>query len=331
MKKIKIVSLFLALMLAITACGGGSKKGENSQEAQANDFPQKDIHIIVPYNAGGGVDITTRVFTDVAKDSKLMNGKSFVVENKGGGGAVVGHTYAKNQPADGYTVLAYTNAIVSNPLLKETTYKTEDFKVLSKVCFDPDMMVVPKDSPFNTLEDVIKAAKEKPLKASTPGHSTVHHMAAEVFASKNGLKFEYLHSDSSAVQMQQIMGGHTDIAFVSVGEATGPIQDGMIKGIAIMSENKIEALPDIPTFKEAGYDMTFGAFRGFAVSKDVPDAEYKALVKIFEEVGSSDALKKALTEAKIPYEYTASKDFEEYVKQYTESVKEILPVLKEAK
>ena len=104
MKRFLAVVLTLALVLGLAS-------------AMAADFPTKNITIVVPYDAGGGVDITTRVLTDAAgKD--YFNGKSLIVENRGCGGAVIGHTYVANSKPDGYTLLAYTSAVVNNPQLK---------------------------------------------------------------------------------------------------------------------------------------------------------------------------------------------------------------------
>ena len=141
MKKIRSIALMLVLALPVGAL--------------ATDFPSKNITIVVPYAAGGGVDITTRVFTDTA-GRDYFNGHSLIVEDRGGGGAVIGQTYVANAKPDGYTLLAYTNAVVNNPLLKDVTYTLKSFKTLGMVCFDPEIIVVPKDSPFKTFKDKIE-------------------------------------------------------------------------------------------------------------------------------------------------------------------------------
>lgn len=327
-KKLAILAIF-AIAILFTGC---SKKGDSTEvKKDTSDFPKKDIHIIVPYNAGGGVDITSRVFADIAKTEESLKGNSIVVENKGGAGAVVGQTYVSQAEPDGYTVLAYTNAAINNPKLKDVTYNIDSFKPLAMICFDPDMLVMPPNSKFNNLEEFIAYAKENTVKVATPGFATVHHLAAVILEQENNLKFEYLHNDSAAVQMQQIMGGHCDVAFVSVGEATSSIQDGTIKGLGVMNDERIESIKDVPTFKENGYDMTYGAFRGFAVSSNVPEEEYNELKKIFEKVGASDELKEALMKANIPYSYKDGDTFLEYVKKQDESLDKILPILQQAK
>ena len=323
----KLISCVTVLTFLLTACNQNSEIKGNDTNL---DFPKKDLHIVVPYDAGGGVDITTRVFADQAKDNELLKGKNIIVENKGGGGAVVGQTYVANEKADGYTILAYTNAAINNPKLKEVSYDIDTFKPLSMICFDPDILVCPPDSKFKDLNEFIDYAKNNTVKVATPGFATVHHLAAVLLANQNDLNFEYLHNDSASVQLQQIMGNHCDVAFISVGEATSAINDGTLKGLAVMSENTIDSIKEVPTFKDMGYEMVYGAFRGYAVSKDVPDAEYEVLREMFESIGQSDELKQSLVKANIPYEYKNSEDFKQYVVSQDEELDKILPELKES-
>ena len=242
MKK-RMVALVCAGLMAFSLAGCSSKQStapadtnaasDNSGAASAStDFPKKNIKIIVPYDAGGGVDITTRVFAEAAgKD--YFNGNSLIVENMAGGGAVIGQTAVANADPDGYTLLAYTSAVVNNPLLKEVTFDLDSFKTLAMVCFDPEIFVVPPTSDYQTWEEFVAYAKENTVKVATPGHSTSHHIAAIQLAKEYGLKFEYLHNDSASVQMQQLMGGHCDAAMMAVSETVSQINDGTVIGLAV--------------------------------------------------------------------------------------------------
>ena len=264
----KMAAAALAAMMAVsvlTGCGSQTKetaaKAEETKAESAGNveaagtasttFPEKNIKIIVPFDAGGGVDITCRVISEAAgKD--YFNGHSIIVENMPGGGAIVGQTNVANAKADGYTMLAASAALVTNPIFNETTYKTSDFKAIAMVCFDPQCVVVPKDSPYNTLEEFVEAAKQDSLKMSTPGQSTSPHLAGVQMEQELGVKFDYLHTDSANMQLQQIMGNHSDCALMTAGEAASAVKDGSVKALGVMSEERAETLPDVPTFKEAG-------------------------------------------------------------------------------
>lgn len=260
------------------------------QQEQHLQHSRKNIKIIVPFDAGGGVDITCRVISEAAgKD--YFNGHSIIVENMPGGGAIVGQTNVANAKADGYTMLAASAALVTNPIFNETTYKTSDFKAIAMVCFDPQCVVVPKDSPYNTLEEFVEAAKQDSLKMSTPGQSTSPHLAGVQMEQELGIKFDYLHTDSANMQLQQIMGNHSDCALMTAGEAASAVKDGSVKALGVMSEERAETLPDVPTFKEAGYDMVVGSFRGLAVPADTPDDVVEVLDTTFGEIMQTETFK----------------------------------------
>ena len=325
-----------AATTAAPAAGGETKaaEGDQAEETKAassnTDFPKKNIKVIVPYDAGGGVDITTRILAEAAgKD--YFNGNSLIVENMPGGGAVIGHTAVANSDPDGYTLLAYTSAIVNNPLLKDVTYTLGDFKTLGMVCFDPEILVVPPTSPYKTYEEFIAYAKENPVKVATPGHSTSHYIAAMQFAKANDLKFEYLHNDSASVQMQQLMGGHCDAAFMAVGETVSQIGDGTIIGLAQAGEERNPNIPDVPTFIECGGDMVAGAFRGYACPAGVPDDVYQVLVDEFDKIITSEKFIKGMEEAAIPYSYKNAADFQEYANQCSADLEPLVDELKAGK
>lgn len=327
-KKIAGLMCLLAIGAGIVGGCGGAKKGGDTKTA--TKFPEKNIKIIVPYSAGGGVDITTRLFAEAA-GKKHFNGKSLVVEDMGGGGAVKGQTFVANAKPDGYTVLAYTSAIVNNPVLKKVSFKTKDFKPLVMVCFDPEILVVPPTSNYKTFEEFVAYAKTHTIKMATPGHSTSHHIAAVRLAKELGLKFEYLHNNSAAVQKQQLMGGHCDAAMMAMGEVTNEVNEGSMIALAVGTDKRTEDLPKVPTFKEKGANLVAGAFRGFAVSAKTPDDVFKVLQKDFEAIATSEEFKKAMKGAKIPYMYKNSSDFQAYVDGEIDGLMKIKDLLQQKK
>ena len=245
-----------------------------------------------------------------------------------GGGAVIGHTAVANADPDGYTLLAYTSAVVNNPLLKDVTYTLDSFKTLGMVCFDPEILVVPPTAEYKTYDEFVEYAKTHTVKVATPGHSTAHHIAAIQFAKDLGLNFEYLHNDSASVQMQQLMGGHCDAAFMGTGETVSQIKDGTIIGLAMGGEERNADIPDVPTFTEKGEDLVAGAFRGYACPAGVPDDVYNYLVSEFDKIITSDKFIDAMKEASIPYAYKNAADFQAYANQCSKDLEALVPELK---
>lgn len=302
----------IVLVLCVLCAIGANVFAEGAAKL---DFPKKNIKIIVPFAPGGGTDITARIFADAAgKD--YFNGHTLVVENMDGGGAVIGQTYvAKTAPADGYTVMLFTSSAINNSILKKVTYSYKDFKPIIMVNPDAEILCAPtKNAKFKTLKEFVEYAQKNDVLVSTPGHSSGHHIRAMNMARLMNLKFKYLHNNSAAVQVQQLMGGHCDVAFMTVTEADGAIAGGSAIGLGVMSNERISSVPGVPTFKELGYPgWVDGASRGFAMRADTPDEIYDYIVQEFKKVALSERFIKKMTDGGMICAADSPEDFQNYI------------------
>jgi tripartite-type tricarboxylate transporter receptor subunit TctC len=320
MKKVFLLRLFLVLIaisMIIMNCSAAEK------------FPDHNLTIIVPFAPGGAVDITCRIISKIAPD--YLNGKKIIVENKAGGGAVIGQTYVSKAKPDGYTMLAYTSSVVNNPLTKETTYTYKSFQPIGMYCFDPEVLLVPADSPFKNLKEFITYAKNNVIIMNTPGFSTSHHIAAAILSNLTGAKFKYLHVESGAIQTQQLLGGHVDCGMMSFGEALGQLQAGSIRALATMANEKRTDFPDVPTFKEEGIDLEFGPWRGLAVPIDTPKDIVEILDKAIKGIVEDQRFIDDMTKAGYPINYLNSKEFAVYVDKEADYAEKILPIIQSQK
>jgi tripartite-type tricarboxylate transporter receptor subunit TctC len=313
--------------LSTAATAGGKKEGTSRSEGKIA-FPEKDIKIVVPFAPGGGTDVVARMFADAA-GKEYFNGHSLFVENMSGGGAVIGQTYAaKTAPADGYTVMLFTSSAINNTLLKKVEYSYKDFKPLVMVNPDAEIVCAPKNAKFKTLDEFFAYAKDNDVLVSTPGHSSGHHIRAMNMARKMNLRFKYLHNDSAAIQVQQLMGGHCDVSFMTVTEADGPISDGSVIGLAVMSKERVATVPDVPTFKELGYSgWVDGASRGFAMRTGTPDEIYKYMVEEFRKVATSEKFITKMKNAGMLYASDPPEEFQEYIDTTAEAISALKEVL----
>jgi len=312
----KTVVAILAVMCLVLAVAGGSFAGE---------FPEKNIKIIVPFAPGGGVDTTCRMLAEVAP--KYLGDKKILVQNMPGGGAVIGQTYVSKAKPDGYTILGYTSSVVSNPMTKETTYDHKSFRTVAMYCFDPEILMVPADSPYETLDDFIAAGKAEELSVATPGFSTSHHIAAMIMESKLGVKFGYVHNQSAAMQLQQLLGGHVDAGMMAMGEAVSYIQDGSLRALAVAVAERDPNLPEVPTFNEEGFDLEWGAFRGLAVPGDTPDETVETLEALLKDMINDPDYAASMKKAGYPLVYRNGSDFATYVDGVAEGLKKVIPTL----
>lgn len=298
----KLISLLCAVAM-LFACFGCSAKDPASSspppspptssqevpEKPALAFPEKNITVICPFGAGGGSDTSTRVLVQCVT-SDMLNGHSMVTENMPGGGAVIGQTYVANTAAaDGYTLMVYSTSAITNTILGEQTYDWSDFKPIVGFAQDPALLIVPANSPYNSLNDFFGAAKTETKFMATSGFSAGEHVRGLRLAEALDLNFDYLHFESAAIALAQVMGGQVDFQITSVSESIGAIESGEVKCLGIMSSERLEDLPDIPTFLEQGYEGWIdGSNRGIACHKDVPDDVYQWLVELFAKVCSSE-------------------------------------------
>lgn len=292
---------------------------------QAADFPEKDIKVIVPFAPGGGVDVTVRMLGEVAP--KYLNGKNIIVENLPGGGAVTGQAAGAKARPDGYTLLAYTSSVVSNPIFKSTPFKHTDFAPVVMYCFDPEILVVPASSPYKTLKEFLDAAKTKAISMSTSGHSTSHHIAAIMTEKQFGAKFNYIHNSSAAQQITQLLGGHVQSAMMAYGEVTSYLADGSLRALGLMSDAEYAGAENIERFSKQGFATEWGAFRGLSAPLKTPPAVVKALSDAFEKAAADPKFVQRMKEAGFPLVVKGSDEFTKYAAENAKILLEMKPML----
>ncbi|NEU31469.1 tripartite tricarboxylate transporter substrate binding protein [bacterium LRH843] len=287
-------------MLVITACGSSGTSGnqvkpegtnaENGAETEEEkiDFPTKPVTLIVPYSAGGGTDAVARA---IANSVETHLGQSVGVVNKTGGGGAIGLTEGAKSKADGYTLTMVTAEMTMLPHLGLSPVTYEDFKPVAQFNFDPSSIAVPIDAPYNTLEEFIAYAKENPgkIRMGNGGVGGNAHLSASSFEQVTGAQFNHVPFDGSAPAVTALLGGHVEAIAAQPPEYLQYVESGDFKVLGVMSEERLDVLPDVPTFKELGIDSgLIGTWRGITVPKDTPDEVVDVL---------SDAFMKAAEEA----------------------------------
>jgi tripartite-type tricarboxylate transporter receptor subunit TctC len=225
-----------------------------AQPAQAQDYPTRAVTIVVPFAAGGGTDILARMLA--AKLEQRFQ-KSFLIENKPGGGSTTGANAAAKSTPDGYTLLMAPSPTmaVSVSIYKNLPYDpAADFIPLALVAQTPFALVVNPALPVKSVRDLIKLAKEKPgqLSYGSAGPGTPHHLYAELFKSMTGVQINHVPYRGSLPVLNDVAGGHIPVTFVDFGPAVGLLQSGKIRPIGISTKTRLATFPDIPPISEAG-------------------------------------------------------------------------------
>ncbi len=214
-------------------------------------WPDKPISIVVPYAPGGTADALARL---LAQHLGPRLKTTVVVLNKAGASGVIGEGEVARAPADGYTVLYDATPLSINPHLQKLPFDPDkDLEPLTLVAVTPMIVAVPKSSPYNTLSDLLKAAKDSPGKLTfgSGGQGTVQYMGAELFAQKAGVKLLHVPYKSGGPFIQAILAGEIDLGFGNVPALTAHVKSGMVKPLAITSATRNANYPDVPTIGES--------------------------------------------------------------------------------
>ena len=210
---------------------------------QAASFPSKDVKIIVPFKPGGGVDTTNRILAEIANKKKMLGKYKLEIENRPS--SVVGQAFVARAKPDGYTVLAMTSSVVTNPKIKNTPFTLASFEPVGFYMLTPEIICVSKDSPIKTIEDFITKAKSKPVTLVMSEVGTSHHMAGLALEAYGGLKVKTVNIRAFGEQIQQVLGGHVDGALWPSGEAARQIEAKVVRPLAISSNGRFKQFPDL--------------------------------------------------------------------------------------
>ena len=243
--------------------------------AFAQAWPARPIRLIVPFPAGGGTDIITRELANKVGHS----GYTFVVDNKPGSGGNLGVDAAAKAPADGYTlVMGQTSNLAINPsLYSRLPYDSQkDLTPISLVASSPLVIVASAESPYKTLADVVKAAKDKPgsINFASSGNGTVAHLTTESFQKVAGIKLTHIPYKGASQGVTDVIGGQVQLYMSSVTTLIGHIKNGKLRALAVTSAGRTDDLPNVPTIAESGYKgfeaaTWFGVLGPAGMPKDV--------------------------------------------------------------
>ena len=243
--------LLLTVAAAATMCSAGGIASAQSP------FPSRAVHIFVPYSAGGGVDILARTLGDVVS---RQWGQSVVVENRPGAGGVVASQALVTSAPDGYTLIVVASGHATNPFLyPRIPYDTfKDFTPISLLASSANILLVRADSPFKSLGDMIAQARAKPASLSFghAGNGTSTHLAGELLKKLAGIDIDAISYKGGAPAINDLLGGQITMSFNNTPEATGQLEAGTLRALAVTTASRTPFLPNVPAVSETvpGYD-----------------------------------------------------------------------------
>ncbi|MBW6486531.1 MAG: tripartite tricarboxylate transporter substrate binding protein [Syntrophobacterales bacterium] len=284
MKKIAIGCIVLFALLAVALTGSVGAAG----------YPEKPLTYIISFNPGGESDITARIQEQALKKHF---GQNVVITYKIGGGGSIGWAEMLRSKPDGYTIAGHNLPhIILQPLERgKAGYNTLDLKSIYFFESTPDLLVVRQDSPFKTLKDFIDYVKKQPAGVVTiggSGSSTANDLGTAMLNKTAGIKLTYIPFGGTGSAVPALLGGH--VTALMTYSTMGVQYAGKFRALAIASEERMAVLKDVPTFKELGYDVVEGAYRGVAAPAGTPDEIVNKLASVFEKVMKDPEVQKKM-------------------------------------
>jgi tripartite-type tricarboxylate transporter receptor subunit TctC len=225
-----------------------------SASGQVQDYPNRSVNFVVPFAAGGSTSLFARL---IGQKLEERMGKPFVIENKPGGGGVIGAMQVVRAAPDGYTVMMASSTIlaINYTVRKNLPYDPhKDLTPVALIARVPYVLVVNPDLPVHSVADLVNLAKSKPgkLTFASVGPGTIHHLNAEMFKTIFGLDVVHVPYKGTAPALQDVVAGHVQFMFADVPPAKGLIDGGKVRALGVTTAERVKALPNVPPLAEVG-------------------------------------------------------------------------------
>ena len=281
-----------------------------------DNYPSRPVTLINPFPPGGVADIVGRPLAALME--KSLKQPVVMVNRPGAGGAVGFATVAKALP-DGYTILMGLSSISIFPVSdringKTPSYEMNELAPIALITADPTVLVVRADSPYQTLKDFVDAAKADPGKInySSSGVYGTLHVSMEIFANAAGIKLFHVPYQGGGPAVTALLGGQVQALASGPAAAIGQIKGGKMRALASWSARRLDLLPEIPTFRELGYDAEFYIWSGVFAPAATPQNILLKLRESVREAATSTEFRNAMEKVSTPVAYLDAPDFKKY-------------------
>jgi putative tricarboxylic transport membrane protein len=316
--------------LALTACGA-TAKNDTGSTAGGDAAPASNLQLMVPNSPGGGYDTTARTAAKVMEAAKITS--TIQVFNLPGAGGTVGLQRIVNEKGNGKLAMQMGLGVVGASYTQKSQATLNDTTAIAKLIEEAGAIVVPKDSPYTDIKALVDAWKKDPKKVNVGGGSSPggpDHLLPMQLAKAVGIdpkQVSYIGYDGGGELLPALIGNKISFGASGFGEFLDQVKGGQVKVLAVTSEKRIDALPDVPTLKESGIDLVFTNWRGIVAPPGISAADkatwINALTKMHASQGWKDEMaKRGWTDA-----FVTGDQFATFLKEQDKSVAEILTTL----
>lgn len=301
----------LTCLVPVLSLGGCSNP--QSQSATAEQYPKKPINLIVPFAAGGGLDITARA---MEKYSVKYLGQSIVVSNIPGGGGTLGWNELAGSKPDGYTIGTVTLGSILQPLYGPTRFHYPSaIEPLIQISDMPIVAIVRVDQPWNDINDLVKYVRSHPgeIKYGHPGLGSPINIVGEMFSKEAQVDIPQVPFQGDSESIAALLGGHVQLAFVNPVTIKEYVKSGKLKVLAVSKEQRLTdpQFANVPTFKEQGYNVVFSFWSGIGAPKGLPPEVRGKLIAGLQGIAQDPEFIQTMNDLGFTVEYLGSENFRE--------------------
>ena len=292
----------------------------------ADPYPSKSIELTVAYAPGGGSDNMARA---IAQAAGPLMAQPTVVVNKPGASGSIGWSYVATSQPDGYKMVLMTPEMLVVPLLGIGKTTVDDFQPIARFTDDPSSVTVRADAPWKSVEEFLAYAKANPEKVaiSNAGSGTIPHMAAAALGEKTGARFVHVPYQGSAPAILGLLSGDVQATTVAYADLRQHVESGKLKTLAVMSEKRVEGLPNVPTMKERGADLQFSVWRGLGLPKSAPKESLDKWREVSRRIAEAPEFQAIVHKQNLTPAYADTPEFAAAITRQGDAFKSLAPKL----
>ncbi|PWU45845.1 C4-dicarboxylate ABC transporter substrate-binding protein [Micromonospora globispora] len=328
-RNVLVMGVAAASALALAACGATADKNEGGSSNDGK--PVSGLRIMVPNTPGGGYDTTARTAAKVMEDAKIATGVQ--VFNLPGAGGTVGLQRTVNEKGNGKLAMQMGLGVVGASYTSKSAATLTQTTPLAKLIEEAGAIVVPKDSPYKTINDLVAAWKANPKGIAVGGGSSPggpDHLLPMQLAKTVGIdprQVNFVSYDGGGELLPAVLGGKVAFGASGFGEFLDQVEAGQIRVLAVTSEAPIEALKDVPTLKSSGIDLVFTNWRGIVAPPGISDADKKVWIDVLTKMHESEEWKAELKKRGWTDAFVTGDEFGTFLTEQDKAVADVLKQL----
>ncbi|TYB84631.1 tripartite tricarboxylate transporter substrate binding protein [Oceaniovalibus sp. ACAM 378] len=282
--------------------------------ALAQDFPGgRGIELVAGYGPGGGHDTLLRTMAKILQEEGIIEEPLSVV-NKEGGSSAVAMGYLNGHAGDGHYLMSVTSSHVTTPLTSNVGIDYTDFTPIARLGIDPELLLVSSKGPYQSIDDLKAAGKMLNVGGTATG--SIEHIVAIEFGEQAGVEVNFIPFQGDGDVVSALLSGQVDFTIGNPGSARDFIEAGNFKALAVSTDERIELMPEVPTFKEQDLDITMSLFRGITAPGDIDDETRDWLIGKMKELSENAKWKEVYLDPNgVVPGFLPGDDFAEYLGQ----------------